>query len=167
MAASLWIEYDTEWRQGCAPGTLDEMSTPDHDLTWLLESLRADTPGIRHVLVLSTDGLKASFTPGLDADDADQLAAIAAGFQSLGLGTADLFGTRPATGWARNLIEFPGGMLLIIPAGSGSQLAVVSAEDADVDLIATNMAGLVEQIGIHLATPPRATPVPETAPPPA
>lgn len=135
-------------------GFPNEMSTPDQDLGWMLESLRSDTPGIEHVLVLSTDGLKASYTNGLATDDADQLAAIASGFQSLGLAAAGHFGT--GTGWSRNLVEFPGGLLLIIPAGPGSQLAVVAKEDADIDLIGTHMAGLVEQIGSRLATPPRA-----------
>ncbi|HEY3687079.1 MAG TPA: roadblock/LC7 domain-containing protein [Streptosporangiaceae bacterium] len=140
------------------------MSTP-HDLGWMLESLRSDTPGVQHVLVLSTDGLKASYSAGLTADDADQLAAIASGFQSLGLAAAAHFGS--GAGWARNLVEYPGGMLLIIPAGPGSQLAVVAAEDADIDLIGTHMAGLVERIGTHLATPPRDTPLSETANPPS
>lgn len=119
----------------------------------MLESLRSDTPGIEHVLVLSTDGLKAGHTSGLSTDDADQLAAIASGFQSLGLAVAAHFGT--GTGWSRNLVEFPGGLLLIVPSGPGSQLAVVAKEDADIDLIGTHMAGLVEQIGTRLATPPR------------
>lgn len=131
----------------------NEMSTPDQDLGWMLEALRGDTPGIEHVLVLSTDGLKAGYTSGLTTDDADQLAAIASGFQSLGLAAAAQFGT--GTGWSRNLVEFPGGLLLIIPSGPGSQLAVVAREDADIDLIGTHMAGLVEQIGSRLATPPR------------
>lgn len=129
----------------------------------MLESLRSDTPGIEHVLVLSADGLKASYTSGLTTDDADQLAAIASGFQSLGLAAAAHFGT--GTGWSRNLVEFPGGLLLIIPSGPGSQLAVVAKEDADIDLIGTHMAGLVEQIGSRLATPPRADAVTEAANP--
>ena len=129
----------------------------------MLESLRSDTPGIEHVLVLSTDGLKAGYTTGLSTDDADQLAAVASGFQSLGMAAADQFGT--STAWARNLVEFPGGLLLIIPSGPGSQLAVVAKEDADIDLIGTHMAGLVEQIGSRLATPPRGDVVTEAANP--
>lgn len=139
------------------------MSTPDRDLGWKLESLRSDTPGVEHVLVLSADGLKASHTSGLTTDDADQLAAIASGFQSLGLAAAGHFGT--GTAWSRNLVEFPGGLLLIIPAGPGSQLAVAAREDADIGLIGTHMAGLVEQLSTHLATPPRGAPVPEVANP--
>lgn len=150
-------------RDGRLPRT--RMSTPNHDLAWMLESLRADTPGVEHVLVLSADGLKTSYSAGLTPDDADQLAAIASGFQSLGLGAAQRFGTGGA--WVRNLVEYPGGMLLIIPAGSGSQLAVVTAEDADIDLIGIQMAGLVERIGTHMATPPRDAPVAETANPPS
>ena len=54
-------------------------TTTDEKLNWLLESLLERTPGARHALVLSRDGLKLCRTPELSVDQADQLAAIAAG----------------------------------------------------------------------------------------
>lgn len=128
--------------------------TPGEHLDWLLEGLLSRTPGIRHVLVLSKDGLKISFTPGLDVDRADQLAAIASGIQSLALSASAEFGTG-SIGSGQAMVEFRGGLLLVIPAGEGAHLAVVAADEADVGVVAHNMNELVEQMGAYLSAAPR------------
>jgi predicted regulator of Ras-like GTPase activity (Roadblock/LC7/MglB family) len=125
----------------------------DQDLNWLLEGLREKTPGVRHVLVLSKDGLRLSFTDGLDVDQADHLAAIASGIQSLALSASAEFGSGLGSG--QSMAEFPGGLLLIVPAGEGAHLTVVAADDADVGLVGHNMSELVEQIGSYLTAAPR------------
>jgi predicted regulator of Ras-like GTPase activity (Roadblock/LC7/MglB family) len=128
--------------------------TPGEHLDWLLEGLLSRTPGIRHVLVLSKDGLKISFTSGLDIDRADQLAAIASGIQSLALGASAEFGNG-AIGSGQAMVEFRGGLLLVIPAGEGAHLAVIAADEADVGIVAHNMNELVEQMGAYLSAAPR------------
>jgi len=130
------------------------MNTTDHDLDWLLENLLSKTPGTRHALVLSKDGLKLCHTRGLTIDQADQLAAIASGIQSLAYGTSIEFGD--GTGGVRqSMTEFHGGMLFIVEAGEGAHLAVIAADEADVGLIGHNMNELVEQLGAYLTAPPR------------
>jgi len=129
------------------------LSAAERDLGWFLGDLRDNTPGIRHVLVLSRDGLAMSGAPGLHPDQADQLAAIAAGIQSLGLAASGEFGDR--SGFGQALLEFGGGMLVVVPAGEGAHLAVVASEDADVGVVAHNMNEVVEQIGRLLTAPPR------------
>lgn len=133
----------------------ESMSTqePEHDLEWLLQNLKERTPYVRHVLVLSKDGLRLCFTDNLDIDRADQLSAIAAGIQSLALSASAEFGTDLGSG--QSMVEFPGGVLLIVPAGEGAHLAVVAADEADVGLVGHNMSELIEQIGGHLTSPPR------------
>jgi predicted regulator of Ras-like GTPase activity (Roadblock/LC7/MglB family) len=126
---------------------------PGHDLEWLLENLRARTPDVRHVLVLSKDGLRLCFTSDLSIDRADQLSALASGIQSLAISASAEFGTHLGSGQA--MVEFPGGLLLIVPAGEGAHLAVVAGDEADVGLVGHNMSELVEQIGNHLTAPPR------------
>ncbi|MEE1800584.1 roadblock/LC7 domain-containing protein [Streptomyces sp. JV176] len=126
----------------------------DEKLNWLLENLLQRTPGTRHALVLSRDGLRLCRTPELSVDQADQLAAIAAGIQSLSHGASVEFGN--GQGGVRSaMAEFYGGLLLIVEAGEGAHLAVVAAEDSDVGLVGHNMSELVEQLGEHLTTPPR------------
>ncbi|MFF0285536.1 roadblock/LC7 domain-containing protein [Streptomyces sp. NPDC005262] len=129
-------------------------ATTDEKLNWLLEGLLERTPGTRHALVLSRDGLKLCRTPELSVDQADQLAAISAGIQSLSHGASVEFGD--GTGGVRSaMAEFYGGVLFIVEAGAGAHLAVVASEDADVGLIGHNMSELVEQLGEHLSAPPR------------
>ncbi|MER5708287.1 MULTISPECIES: roadblock/LC7 domain-containing protein [unclassified Streptomyces] len=129
-------------------------STTDEKLSWLLEGLLERTPGTRHALVLSRDGLKLCRTSGLSVDQADQLAAISAGIQSLSHGASVEFGD--GTGGVRSaMAEFYGGILFIVEAGDGAHLALVADEDADAGLVGHNMTELVEQLGEHLVARPR------------
>jgi predicted regulator of Ras-like GTPase activity (Roadblock/LC7/MglB family) len=124
------------------------------DLGWLLEGLLSRTPGARHALVLSRDGLKVCRTAALTEDQADQLAAIAAGIQSLSHGASIEFGDGSG-GVRQSMTEFYGGVLFIVEAGAGSHVAVIAAEDADAGLVGHNMLELVEQLGEHLSAAPR------------
>ncbi|MBX9421189.1 MULTISPECIES: roadblock/LC7 domain-containing protein [Streptomyces] len=129
-------------------------TTTDEKLSWLLEGLLERTPATRHALVLSRDGLKLCRTSGLTVDQADQLAAIAAGIQSLSHGASVEFGD--GSGGVRSaMTEFYGGILFIVEAGDGAHLALVADEDADAGLVGHNMAELVEQLGEHLVARPR------------
>lgn len=123
-------------------------------LAWLLEGLLERTPGARHALVLSRDGLKLCHTPELSVDQADQLAAISAGIQSLSHGASVEFGDGSG-GVRQSMTEFYGGILFIAEGGQGSHVAVVAAEDADPGLVGHNMLELVEQLGEHLGAAPR------------
>ncbi|MGH3312041.1 MAG: roadblock/LC7 domain-containing protein [Streptomyces sp.] len=126
----------------------------DSKLDWLLESLLRRTPGTRHALVLSRDGLKLCSSAELSADQADQLAAISAGIQSLSHGASVEFGNGSG-GVRQAMAEFYGGILFVVEAGSGAHLAVVAGEDSDVGIIGHNMNELVEQLSEYLSTPPR------------
>ncbi|MFK0296229.1 roadblock/LC7 domain-containing protein [Streptomyces sp. NPDC090442] len=90
----------------------------------------------------------------LTVDQADQLAAIASGIQSLSHGASVEFGD--GTGGVRQaMTEFHGGVLFIVEAGNGAHLALIAVEDADVGLIGFHMNELVEQIGEYLRAAPR------------
>lgn len=129
-------------------------TTAPTNLGWLLEKLLARTPRTRHALLLSGDGLKICHTSELDVDRADQLAAIAAGFQSLSHGASVEFGDGRG-GVRQSMTEFYGGILFVVEAGRGAHLAVVAAEDADAGLVGHTMHELVEQLGEHMAAQPR------------
>ncbi|WP_406296448.1 roadblock/LC7 domain-containing protein [Embleya sp. NBC_00888] len=127
---------------------------PDRELDWLLENLIKGTPGTRHSLVLSKDGLKLCRTSGLTVDQADQLAAIASGIQSLSHGASIEFGDGSG-GVRQSMTEFHGGILFIVEAGEGAHLAVIADDDADAGVVGHNMNELVEQIGEYLSAPAR------------
>lgn len=130
------------------------MNTTNLDLDWLLENLLQRTPGARHALVLSKDGLKLCHTAALDVDKADQLSAIASGIQSLCYGASVEFGDGSG-GVRQSMTEFHGGLLFVVEAGIGAHLAVIANDEADVGVIGHNMNELVEQIGDYLSSPPR------------
>jgi predicted regulator of Ras-like GTPase activity (Roadblock/LC7/MglB family) len=160
---------DCDWRQGPErAGVTAEHITPPISMTpqptdatspaatirSMLEDLLKRTPGSLHALVLSTDGLKICHTSRLDNDLADSLAAIATGIQALSRATSVDFGT--AIGAGQSMTEFPGGLLVIVPAGAGAHLAVLAhPEVTEVDLIFHNVHELVEQIGPYLTAPAR------------
>ncbi len=123
-------------------------------LGWLLEQLLDRTPQTRHALLLSSDGLKMCHTPELTVDKADQLAAIAAGIQSLSHGASVEFGDAKG-GVRQSMTEFHGGILFIVQAGLGAHIAVVATEEADAGLVGHNMAELVEQLAHHMVAAPR------------
>jgi len=130
------------------------MSTTDRSLDWLLENLLEKTPGTRHALVLSRDGLKLCLSSGLTVDQADQLSAIASGIQSLSHGASMEFGDGSG-GVRQSMTEFHGGILFIVEAGVGAHLAVIADDEADAGVVGHNMNELIEQIGEYLRAEPR------------
>ncbi|MGW3465526.1 roadblock/LC7 domain-containing protein [Streptomyces olivaceoviridis] len=130
------------------------METTDNSLTWLLKNLLERTPGTRHALVLSRDGLKLCWTEHMTVDQADQLAAICSGMQALSQGASVEFGDGSG-GVRHSMTAFHGGLLFIVEAGEGAHLAVVAQESADPGVVGHQMTELVEQIGDHLRAEPR------------
>jgi len=127
---------------GSAPG----------ELNWLLENLVSTVHRVRQAVILSPDGLPLGNSPGLSADDADHLAALAAGVQSLARGA----GQRFSGGEVRQtIIEMDAALLFITAAGQGTCLAVLADVDADAGLIAYEMAVLVKRVGQHMIANPR------------
>lgn len=132
------------------------MQTTDSSLTWLLDALLERTPGTRHALVLSRDGLKLCWSRRLDVDQADQLSAIASGMQALAQGASVEFGDGSG-GVRHSMTEFYGGLLFIVEAGEGAHLAVVAGEGTEPAVVGHHMTELVEQIGDHLRAEARGT----------
>jgi predicted regulator of Ras-like GTPase activity (Roadblock/LC7/MglB family) len=122
-------------------------------MSWVLDDLVRRVDGIKQAVVLSRDGLTLGSSHGLSREDAEHLAAVAAGMQSLARGAARRFdGGQPR----QSIIHMDKGMLLVTAAARGSCLAVLSPADADHGLIAYEMAMLVKRLGQYLATNPRA-----------
>ena len=144
------------------------MTTAEQNLAHLLDTVLIRTPGARHALVLSRDGLKLCHSSGLSNDQGDQLAAIACGIQSLAHGASVEFGDGSG-GVRQSMTEFHGGILFIVSAGEGAHLAVIGDEDADAGVIGHAMSELVPQVGRHLRVAPRqfaAPTAPSAQPPP-
>ncbi|MEU6858451.1 roadblock/LC7 domain-containing protein [Glycomyces sp. NPDC046736] len=123
------------------------------DLSWLLEALVGKVPNARSALLLSADGIKKAHT-GMNADQADQLAAIASGLFSLARSAGAQFGSD--AGVRQVIAELDDTMLFVSTAGTGAVLAVSTTRDADPGLVGYEMSVLVKSVRPALETPVRA-----------
>lgn len=126
------------------------------NLSWLLNDLVDRVPSARQAVVLSADGLMLGQSRGLTREDAEHLSAIAAGFQSLAKGASRHFRTGPVR---QTVVEMESGYLFVTSAGMGACLALISAADADIGLIAYEMAMLVARVGQNMTSSTRTTTV--------
>jgi predicted regulator of Ras-like GTPase activity (Roadblock/LC7/MglB family) len=121
-------------------------------LDWLLDDLVTRVAQIEKAVILSRDGLAIGASADLSREDAEHLAAVAAGFQSLARG----FGQHFMRGDPRQtIIEFESAFLFVCAAGEGSCLAVLASKQADAGLVAYEMALLVKRVGQHIGVPTR------------
>lgn len=121
-------------------------------LDWLLDDLVTRVAQISKAVILSRDGLAIGASAGLAREDAEHLAAVAAGFQSLARG----FGQHFSCGNPRQtIVELDSAFLFVTAAGEGSCLAVLAGAGADAGLIAYEMALLVKRVGPHIGVPAR------------
>jgi len=128
-------------------------------MNWVLDDLVRRVDGIRQAVVLSRDGLTLGASEGLNREDAEHMAAVAAGIQSLARGAALRFdGGQPR----QSIIHMDRALLFVMAAAQGSCLAVLSPADADHGLIAYEMAVLVKRLGQYLAANPRIAVVPDS-----
>jgi uncharacterized protein len=118
------------------------ISDAARDFNWLVARFVDAVPGVTDALVLSSDGLPMAVSPGLAADLADRLAAVASGFVGLANGVADPFDAGRVT---QVIVELERGFVFVTGISDGSNLAVVAANDCDVGLVAYEMAVLVER----------------------
>ncbi|MFB7030140.1 roadblock/LC7 domain-containing protein [Streptomyces sp. NPDC057242] len=126
---------------------------PLPNMDWMLTELVSSVPFVRHVVVLSADGLsigQANTAP----DTADAIAAACSGIQSLARAIAQMFphgdGSTRMVG-----IEADGGYFSLMAAGPGAYLAVLADQEVDAGLLGDRMRTLVARIGQHMTSPPR------------
>jgi predicted regulator of Ras-like GTPase activity (Roadblock/LC7/MglB family) len=128
---------------------------PVGQLDWLLDDLVRRVAEVTKAVILSQDGMALGASQSLGRDDAEHLAALAAGFQSLARGAERHFGSGGAV--RQSIIEMESGYLLVSAAGSGTCLAVIAAPEADLGLVAYEMAILVRRTGEHIRVNTRAS----------
>src|ERR1022692_3373436 len=121
-------------------------------LSWLLDNLVSRVEQVRQAVILSRDGLVVATSQNMSREDGDHLSALAAGVQSLARGAGHHF----AGGEVRQtIIEMESAFLFVMAAGKGTCLAVLSSADANIGVMAYEMAMLVRRMGKYLTAPPR------------
>jgi predicted regulator of Ras-like GTPase activity (Roadblock/LC7/MglB family) len=130
------------------------------NLTWLLDDLVERVPTAQQAVVLSADGLMMGASSGIDREDAEHLSAMAAGFQSLAKGASRHFKAGPVR---QTVVEMESAFLFVTAAGQGACLAVLASSEADLGLIAYEMAMLVTRVGQNMTAPDRPGAAPSDA----
>lgn len=113
------------------------------DLAELLDTLVRQVDGVLHAIVLSADGLLVAASAGLVRDDAEHLAAVAAGLNGLARGAGRHLGDGTVR---RTVIELDSGFLFVTAAGPGACLAVLAGTLIDVGLVAYETERLVVRV---------------------
>lgn len=119
------------------------------ELGWLLDDLIDRVGQVRKVIVLSRDGLLMGSSRGMSREDAEYLAALAAGFHSLAVGAEPHLA---AGGVRQTIVELEDGLFFVVAAGSGTCLALLSEAGANAGLIAYEMTMLVKRVRRQMST---------------
>jgi uncharacterized protein len=129
-------------------------------MNWVLDDLVRRVDGVSQAVLLSRDGLTLGASAGLSREDAEHLAAVAAGIQSLARGAALRFdGGQPR----QSIIHMDRILMFVMAAAQGSCLAAMCGPSADHGLVAYEMAMLVGRLGQYLSANPRAIVLPDIA----
>ncbi|MGW4412170.1 roadblock/LC7 domain-containing protein [Nonomuraea sp. NPDC004702] len=124
------------------------------DNKWIIQEV-VDTPGVRHVVLSTADGLAKTWCESTSRDQADRLAATTAGLTSLGLQVGREYGQNTCA-IDTGLFTFDGGHLFIRIAGEGSRLVVVASPQVDPRVVSQRMQELIQRLGQQtFSTPPR------------
>lgn len=129
------------------------LSAQADNVNWLVNNFVDHVPGVKEAVVVSSDGLPIATSSGLDRDSVDRFAAVASGLIGLSYGAAGRFGGGAVT---EVIVEMEHAFLFVTGISDGSLLAVVAEGQADVGLVAYEMAALVEKTGSTLTPELRA-----------
>jgi len=121
-------------------------------LGWLLDNLVSGVANVRQALVLSRDGLVVAKSQNMSREEGDHLAALAAGVQSLARGAGQQVGGGEVR---QTIIEMDTAFLFVMAAGEGTCLAVLASAEANLGVMAYEMAMLVRRMGVYLTAGPR------------
>ncbi|SEG24491.1 Predicted regulator of Ras-like GTPase activity, Roadblock/LC7/MglB family [Nonomuraea solani] len=128
--------------------------TSGTDLNWLLDDLVGRVKEADHAIVLSSDGLLMASSGGLQRTDGEHLSAVASGLQSLAKGISEHISGGPVR---QTVVEWKNQFLIVTNAGERACLAVLCAQNADIGLIAYEMAMMVARVGQYLTSGARNT----------
>jgi predicted regulator of Ras-like GTPase activity (Roadblock/LC7/MglB family) len=121
-------------------------------LGWLLDNLVSRVANVRQALLLSRDGLVVAKSENMSREEGDNLSALSAGVHSLARAVGKQVGNEEVR---QTIIEMNSAFLFVMAAGQGTCLAVLASAEANLGVMAYEMAMLVRRMGVHLTAGPR------------
>ena len=116
----------------------------DRDLDWVMSRFVDDVPDAAHAILVSADGLLMASSTSIPGERAEQVAAVSSGLASLAVGAARLF---EGGSVMQTIVEMEMGFLMLMAVGDGSNLTVLTTEEADIGQVGYEMALLVDRVG--------------------
>ena len=125
---------------------MSQTSAPDdaRHLDWLVTRFVQEVPDAAHAILVSSDGLLMAASASIPGDRAEQVAAVSSGLASLAVGAARLF---EGGSVMQTIVEMEMGFLMLMSVGDGSNLTVLTTEEADIGQVGYEMALLVDRVG--------------------
>lgn len=119
-------------------------ASDDRDLDWVMSRFVDDVPDAAHAILVSADGLLMASSTSIPGERAEQVAAVSSGLASLAVGAARLF---EGGSVMQTIVEMEMGFLMLMSVGDGSNLTVLTTEEADIGQVGYEMALLVDRVG--------------------
>ena len=116
----------------------------DRDLDWVMSRFVEEVPDAAHAIIVSADGLLMASSTSIPGERAEQVAAVSSGLASLAVGAARLF---EGGSVMQTIVEMEMGFLMLMSVGDGSNLTVLTTEEADIGQVGYEMALLVDRVG--------------------
>ncbi|GAA1934670.1 roadblock/LC7 domain-containing protein [Nocardioides hwasunensis] len=116
----------------------------DRDLDWVMSRFVDDVTDAAHAILVSADGLLMASSTSIPGERAEQVAAVSSGLASLAVGAARLF---EGGSVMQTIVEMEMGFLMLMSVGDGSNLTVLTTEEADIGQVGYEMALLVDRVG--------------------
>src|ERR1700722_1013623 len=112
---------------------MNTLSSAARSLTWLVNSLVAEVPGVTHAIVVSADGLLLIASDELSDEQAQQLSAVTSGARSLAETSSRLF---DLGGSKQTIVRMERGYLFVMAISDGYCLAVLDNSGCDMQMVA-------------------------------
>ncbi|MCD0449607.1 roadblock/LC7 domain-containing protein [Actinocorallia sp. API 0066] len=137
-------------------GTSRPLGHAGADLGFMIDDF-ARVPGVRHVVLLSMDGLAMLWSSGLERDTAERLAALTCSALGTGRALAKEVGERDERG-GQMICQFPSGGHFVVGAVSVTAGIGVAVEPgASLPSVVNELQRLIGAVGARLAPSPLMT----------
>lgn len=124
-----------------------QLSSGAKNFNWLLSKFVEDIEGAEHALAVSSDGLLIGLSTSMQREDADRMAAVITGMQSLAEGATTLMDRNRLR---RVIVDMDDGYLIIATISDAAVLGVGAGYECDLGYVGYEMTMLIERVGEQL-----------------